>query len=183
MSVDVADRRYVRVVDGRVEWRCLACDTWSLFASDACEGCERPRGQLVSTADVSARAGAGVAAGDAVGGVHRAVAVTATVIAPGAGHVVLGRTLAGFTRLVIAGAWLAAGLHWALGDVPAARLAGGVLLAGVGMLWVTTLADVRAVTRREQEPVGARGLLWLVVLVTVALAGVVAAIVAGAPPG
>jgi hypothetical protein len=162
-----ARARDVRDRAGTVEWRCRRCDTWSPLLAPACVTCG------------SARQGFGETDPERHGReVDPALATGLSVVFPGAGHLVVGRPGTGIARLVL---WLL----WLLGGVATVRGAGSlvlalpglVLLVGAVVLWGATLADVRSlVAGDDREVLGARGLLWLVGGVVVALVvGVLAA--------
>lgn len=122
-----------------------------------------------------------VVAGNA--GSLSALAIVASVVLPGAGHVVLGEIVAGLVRLVVTSAWLGAGLFWWSQSTTVAHMAARVLMVGVCLVWLTSLVDVVAIGRRRPQPVGARGLLWLVVGVTATFVAVVGLIASGVIAG
>jgi len=179
-----ADRRFVRVGDGVVEWRCLSCSHWTVFTDSQCARCDAPRGQLAVLPDEPSAADDADTRvwGEDDAPVRSALAVGLSMIGPGLGHMQGGKRTAGVARFVIFAGWLVAGLMWTWGDLPDVRLAGFVLLGGAVLLWGTTLVDTMAMVRRRDEIFGARGLLWLVIGVTVVLVGVVLLVIMGMAP-
>ncbi|MEX0831072.1 MAG: hypothetical protein WD007_00590 [Nitriliruptoraceae bacterium] len=179
-----ADRRFVRVDDGVVEWRCLSCAHWTAFADNECTRCGAKRGQLAVLADPPLVDD--VPASDDRGQdrrpVRSAMSVILSMIGPGLGHLLWGKRTAGAARFVIFAGWVTAGWLWTWGDLEDVRLAGVVLLGGSVVLWGATLVDTIAMVRGRTEPFGSRGLLWLVVGVTVMLVAVVLAVIMGMAP-
>ncbi|MEX2486430.1 MAG: hypothetical protein WD377_02305 [Nitriliruptoraceae bacterium] len=95
--------------------------------------------------------------------------VVASVLVPGSGHMVLRRFGTGLTRMIVFVAWMTSGAIW-LGDYAAAtQRAVWAVLAGVVILGVISAVDVAALRRGESELVGPRGLLALVITVTLAI--------------
>ncbi len=150
--------RDIRTRDGEVEWRCRVCHGWSALIDPACVRCGAPRHGFGSE---------GSAAPDVPVGPG---AVLATVVLPGLGHVVTRRAGAGLARIAIFVLWAVGGIVWLLSGGDAARAPAVTLLAGAGLLWGLTLVDIVARGGRGDEPIGNRGLLWLVVAVTLGLA-------------
>jgi ribosomal protein L40E len=163
-------RRYVRERDGSVEWRCERCEAWSPLTAETCEACGATRPGMEPHgsprhAEPAPRVGA----------------VAAAAVVPGAGHVLLHRTAAGLARMLVFGLWVTAGMRWLVGGSPAARVPGMVLVLGSLLLWMATLVDTVGLTSpQEREPLGSRGLLWLVVGVTILLALAVTGVTVGA---
>ena len=179
-----ADRRFVRVDDGTVEWRCLSCAHWSAFSDTNCARCGAQRGQLAAVADPPSVTDA---PGDdfwdsAAEPAGSALAVALSIIGPGLGHLQQGQRTAGAARFVIFLVWIIAGSMWTWGTLADVRLAGVVLLVGAGLLWATTLMDTIAVVRLRSEPFGSRWLLRLVIGVTVVLIGVILFVVMALAP-
>jgi hypothetical protein len=163
--------RDVRDVDGTVEWRCARCDGWSPLLAATCATCGR------------ARLGFGEREPDrASPDVDPRLLTAASVVLPGAGHLLAHRPGTGSARLLLWLLWLVGGLATVRG-AGSLRLAapGLVLLAGAAVLWAATLVDVRRfATGDDREVLAARPLLWLVggVLVALVLAVLAAAFLA-----
>ncbi len=158
--------REVRERDGEVEWHCAVCDTWNDLYDGRCAICGSRR---VGFGAVGEEAAASPTAGSS------APPIVASSLLPGLGHLMAGRTGAGLARIAVFGLWLAGGVGWTLSGSGPTRPPGLVLLAGAALLWVATQIDiVSLVGPRRAEPLGNRGLLWLVVGVTVLLAASVA---------
>jgi hypothetical protein len=97
--------------------------------------------------------------------------VIAAVLVPGGGHLMLYRRAAGVARLLVFAIWAGAGGRWLFAGTPVARVPGLVLVTGALLLWASGVVDVAGLTGPgAREPIGNRGLLWLVVGVTIVLA-------------
>jgi hypothetical protein len=155
-----ASDRDVRDRDGTIEWRCARCDTWSPLLAASCATCGGARegfGEREATRgrpDVDPRLLTG-----------------ASLVLPGAGHLLAGRAGTGSARLLLWLLWLVGGLATARGAGSAlVATPGFVLLAGAAVLWAATLVDVRRLTvGDDREVLAPRPLLWLVGGVLVAL--------------
>jgi hypothetical protein len=165
-----ADDRPVRTRGGEVEWRCATCGGWSPLVAPSCPVC----GSLRHGFEVAA------SPSRATPDLPRAVLVTGTVLVPGLGHLLAGRTGTGIARSVLALLWGIAGLALLGGD---ARAAGGSLLLGWAVLLVASLIDLPAPGDvRPREVLSPRRLALLVAVVTGALLlslAVVAPVTAG----
>lgn len=149
----------VRTRGGEVEWHCAACGEWTALAAPACGVCGTARSGF----------GGPTPARRARPEVAPALVLAATVVLPGAGHLLLGRVGTGAARLLLALLWGGGALAMAR-DAAATRGPALVLAAGVLALWIGSLLDVRTeLTGTGREVLSARTLLWLVVGVTVAL--------------
>jgi hypothetical protein len=161
-----ARARDVRVVGGDVEWRCRRCDGWSALAAASCATCAAPREGF----------GGGTATGPART-VAPAVALGASLLLPGAGHLLVGRTGTGVARAVLWLLWSLPGVAAVRGTEGLRALPGVVLLLGAVTLWAATLVDVRRVIDGDPpELLATRTLTWLVG--GVVLAAVAAVLVA-----
>lgn len=155
-----------RTVDGALEWVCAACGGWTTIDSMSCAVCQAPFDQRdEATAPVRDW--------------RRARLVS--VVAPGVGHIIVGRAPSGIARVVLF--WL-----WALGAVllgaDAARgavLPAAVLVAGAVTVHVLTLGDLGRARKGLPERLAGRFLLWLVVGVTgaVLVAGTLPVVTSG----
>ncbi|MGH3442237.1 MAG: hypothetical protein ACRDUY_09380 [Nitriliruptorales bacterium] len=149
-----------RTADGTLEWRCGRCDTWNPLSEDRCGVCwgtfaDTVRGHVED--EVAPRDPASILA--------------ASVVLPGLGHAMLGRT----GQAVVRGGTY---LLWLLGGV--LLLVGGrgsgltlpalPLLSGAAVLLVLTVHDVSVVQRGGgTELLSVRAFLWLVVAVLAGL--------------
>lgn len=154
--------RDVRSVEGEVEWRCGRCGTWSPLDAVTCVTCDGPRTGF-GEANAAAREPSA----------SREALVAASVVLPGLGHLLAGRTGSGAARLVLA-------LSWALGAVAVTRAAGllaaAPLLLGAGIMWVATVRDVLALHRGGPELLTPRVLAGLTAAVVGTLLVVLVAI-------
>lgn len=149
------DGRFRSTEEG-VDWRCASCDAWNPIEVSRCTVCGTGFRQALR-ADEEARPSRDVP-------VERVLA--ATVVLPGSGHLLLGRTATGLGRAVLY-------VVWAVGGVVLLRAAGASgqsalpavpLLLGALVLLVTSVVDALALQRRDdQELLTPRVLLWLTV--------------------
>jgi hypothetical protein len=164
--VEVGD---VRELDGVVEWRCRACESWVALEMPSCHACGSPRAGFGE----DPRPQASVAASN-----HGKV-LTAAALFPGVGHLVAGRTGSGATRLALGLLWLMGGIWWVATTAASGSAPGVVLILGALVLWVASYLDVQAILSGRDEPFGVRGLLWSVVGVTALLMVAVAWLATG----
>lgn len=153
--------RDVRQRDGEVEWRCHVCGGWQPLIVAACETCGTPR------------QGFGEEPGRARPKVSPSIAVVATVVLPGAGHLLLGSVGAGIARLALWLVWLTGGI--AMWSGPGSPAVAGMLLGGALALWAAGLVVTLRLARGTTDPVTAPVLGIGVVVVTLL------AILAGLP--
>ncbi|MPZ74066.1 MAG: hypothetical protein GEU74_12695 [Nitriliruptorales bacterium] len=92
-------------------------------------------------------------------------AVALSALAPGAGHVAVGRHSSGIARLVLFAGWLLGAI--ALGGSGGSRAVTVVapLLLGALVLWAGSLVDLHRLQRGDKELLSGRPLLWLVLAV------------------
>lgn len=154
--VEVGD---VRDLDGVVEWRCRACESWVALEMPSCHACGSPRAGFGE----QPRSEATVAPSE-----HGKV-LTAAAIFPGVGHLRAGRTGSGATRFALGLLWLIGGIWWVATTAASGSAPGVVLILGALVLWVASYLDVQAFLAGRDEPFGVRGLLWSVVGVTALL--------------
>lgn len=160
-SVTSRDGRFRRTGDG-LDWRCAACRTWNPLERGTCATCGASFGQAFAPDDRGAPPPA----------VSETVVVGASLVLPGAGHVLLGRTGAGVLRMVLY-------VSWFLGGVLLLRAAAGsgqsILpavppLAGALVVLVASVVEAqRSATGDERVLLRPRITLWLVVTVLAAL--------------
>jgi hypothetical protein len=156
---DVRDRgvddRDVRERDGEVEWRCGACGGWTPLHLAACLHCASPRrgfGEAASPVRTFPRDGR--------------VLLAASLVLPGLGHLLIGRTGTGLARIVLAVLWVGGGLSL-VRDGGGGGAPGLVLLVGALVLWIATAVDARYLaTGSRTELLGSRALAVLVAIVT-----------------
>ncbi len=154
--VEVGD---VRDVDGVVEWRCHACDSWVALELPTCAVCGAPRAGFGD----QPRADVTLSAAD------RSKVLGGGAAFPGVGHLLAGRLGSGITRLALGGLWLVLGIWWLVTTSSSGNAPGAILILGVVVLWVASYLDVRSLVDGDTERFGVRGLLWLVVGVTTLL--------------
>lgn|GEM_PF-2500152 len=151
----LGDGRFRRSAEG-LEWACGLCREWNPLERTTCRVCgsgfgSQPGDQEAATPDV-----------------QPAVLAGASVLLPGAGHLLLGRTAEGVTRLLLAVVWAAGGLALLSGALASGRpvlpalplLLGWVVLAVACSNDAMVLGGIKG--RVLLEP---RVLLWLVVAV------------------
>jgi hypothetical protein len=158
-----AGQRDVRTVDGEVEWRCVGCDGWNALDAPVCATCASPR-----------RGFGDPALPPPVDPADRTRLVVASVVLPGLGHLLAGRTGTGAARVVTALAWLAGAFLLVRGGGGSVAVA--PLLLGVAVVWAGSLHDVLALVEGGRELLTTRVLLWLTGAVVLSL---VALLVAG----
>lgn len=152
---DGASDRF-RSADDGVEWRCPACDVWNPMELTDCARCGTAFQRTLRLDDRDAPA-RDLPAGQVL---------AMSVVLPGSGHLLLGRTASGLGRVLLYLVWAVGGLvllrEAAATDqsvLPAIPLLGGALA-----LIVTSVVDVLAVQRGDStELLTPRVLLWLTV--------------------
>ena len=82
-----------------------------------------------------------------------------SAIAPGAGHIAVGRYGSGWARLVLFLSWLVGAL---LMSSSGGARAGVPLLLGAAVMWGGSLVDLRRLQEGQEELLVGRRLLWLV---------------------
>ena len=164
-----AEARDIRVRGGDVEWRCAACGAWSPLEDPVCTVCVAPRHGF---------GGEGAPATSPTASAGQTTAVVASVLLPGLGHVLRGSVGTGLARMVL---WLrggGGGIAVLLGS--GGGLAAAVLLLAALLVWAVTLVDLQRLAAGRPPLATGRVLAWSVVGVTVVLALVALAAVAGA---
>lgn len=156
-----ASARDVRTRDGEVEWRCATCGGWNALTASVCTACGAARqgfGEPAAATEIRTDR-------------EPAVVIGASVLLPGAGHLLMGRVGTGIARLLLALLWALGGVAMLAGDAGgAAQLPAMVLFVGALAVWIGSVLDARSlVMGSSAEVLGSRVLLWLVVGVTVAL--------------
>lgn len=92
-----------------------------------------------------------------------ATALLLSAVAPGAGHLSVGRYGAGLARLVLFCAWVLGAVLLATSAGSGALIAATPLLLGAVVLWALTLVDLYRLQQGESEILAGRTFLWLVV--------------------
>lgn len=140
-----------------IDWRCERCESWNPIEHDRCTVC----GHALSGALTSARDG-----GDRE--VDETMVVAASVLLPGAGHLLLGRVGPGVLRALLYALWLGGGFLL----LRAAAASGQTVLPAVPLLVGALVVLACSVTEAQQTATGndltlltPRVTLWLVVAV------------------
>lgn len=149
------DERFRRTEEG-LDWRCDVCQQWNPIEVTSCTVCGSAFGRSLSPAS------------DANHEVPETTVMVASSAAPGLGHILLGKRIAGWSRLVTWGLWFVGGL-WLLLE---ARSVGGSvlpaipLLLGAVIIWVSSPIDALTARRGSSDEIlRPRVFLWLVVAV------------------
>lgn len=150
-----SDSRFRRSEEG-VDWCCAACDAWNPLERSTCTVCGTSLTE--SLQDDVAPAPERVSLG---------AVVAASVLLPGAGHVLLGRSAAGIGRLILYLVWASGGLALlsAAAGADGSMLPALPLLTGAFVLLATSVLDAVALQRGDvtTEILSVRALLWLTV--------------------
>jgi TM2 domain-containing membrane protein YozV len=96
-------------------------------------------------------------------------ALAASVVLPGAGHVLLGRITAGLARMAVAVAWVVAAASWINHHAMPAQRGAWAAVVGVALLWVLTLVDVVRLARDEPAEILTAARLFVLVSVVTAM--------------
>lgn len=137
-----------------LEWICVACESVNPIEASSCAACGLPFTARFATAEPPPE-------------VDWAAARTASLLAPGLGHIRAGRPATGAARLLLFGVWALGGILILTGTGATGLPVAGPLLLGAGAVHVTTQLDLRALQSGGGEILAGRTLLWLVVGVTV----------------
>lgn len=150
-----------------VQWQCPQCDRYNSIDAQHCEVCGTAFLDKFKSEEVEEPR-------------NWTAALLMTALAPGAGHIAVGRHGSGVARLVLY-------LGWVIGAAAVAGFAGGrgalvitPLVLGALVLWAGSIVDVYRLQRGESELLGGRSLLWLVVGTLVLMGLGLFAAVAGA---
>lgn len=145
-----------RSVAGAIDWRCATCDSWNPLEITRCAVC----GASFSTALQGPEDAAPPSA------VSEQTAVLASVALPGLGHVLAGRRLTGWLRIIFF-------LGWAVGGFLLARAAVSSgqpitpslpLFVGALVIWVASVVDAQATVRTGSDTILVpRVFMWLVI--------------------
>lgn len=143
--------RPIRAGDQGIVWQCPSCDTANSIESAACRVCGTPFSRLFEGESTGPQVNPGRAVG-------------LSLLFPGAGHLVLGRTAEGVARAVVFGYALAIVV-----SILVARVGGGIgpflplllvsAVAGVG-LYAVTAVDAGRIARGERPVLPTRALLY-----------------------
>ncbi|MFP5309361.1 MAG: zinc ribbon domain-containing protein [Actinomycetes bacterium] len=163
----LGDGRFRRGPEG-LDWACGRCGTWTPMERTTCPGCGARFGsELVGDGEPPLRTD-----------VPPVAALVASALLPGAGHVLLGRPVAGIGRALLYVLWLVGGVLLLQGAAAseASLLPAMPLVAGAFVLLFGSVYDAHLLTSGStQQVLGSRTLLWLVVgvvgLTTIAFLG------------
>ncbi|MBW3659247.1 MAG: zinc finger Ran-binding domain-containing protein [Actinobacteria bacterium] len=156
-----SDGRLRRTEEG-LDWRCPACETWNPIERHTCVSCGAAFTRAFARGDDEA----------ATPEVTEPVAVGASLLLPGLGHVLLGRTPAGALRMILYVTWLLGGLvllRAAAGSGQPVLPAIPLLLGAMVVLVASVIEVQRTVAGADTVLLTARITLWLVVAVLGAL--------------
>lgn len=96
-------------------------------------------------------------------------ALALSAVAPGAGHMAVGRYGSGAARLILFLTWMAGALLLGVDGGAGAMLAVAPLLLGAVVVWAGTLVDLQRLSQAQEEFLVGRRLLVLVIAVLVLL--------------
>lgn len=150
------DGRFRRTQDG-LDWRCAACETWNPIERQTCVTCAEPFTRTFAPAEDAPRRE-----------VDEATAVGASIVLPGAGHVLLGQGPAGALRIILYVIWLLGGvvlLRSAAGSGQPVLPALPPLLGALVVLVASVVEVQRTVSGDDTVLLTPRVTLWLVVVV------------------
>lgn len=140
--------------DGTVEWACPRCGTYTSVEEPVCQACGTPMTERFAGSEQPE---------------HQpqqwTTALWLSVVAPGAGHLLVNRIGGGIARVLLFLVWVAGGWTLLQADGPGGPVAAPLLL-GAAVIWAGSLADLVFLSRGGRELLGGRVLLWLVVGVT-----------------
>jgi hypothetical protein len=133
-----------------VQWQCPQCDRFNSIEVQHCEVCGTAFFARFQEQQVEPPR-------------NWNAALLMSVLAPGAGHISVGRYGTGVARLVLY-------LGWVIGAMAVTSFAGGrgalvvtpLILAAL-VLWAGSIVDVYRLQHGDKELLGGRSLLWLVV--------------------
>lgn len=139
-----------------VDWCCAACDAWNPLERSTCAVCGTSLTESLQQDE-----------NPAPERVPLGTVVAASVLLPGAGHMLLGRQAAGIGRLILYLVWASGGLALlsAAAGADGTFLPALPLLTGAFVLLATSVLDAVAVRRGDvtTEILSVRALLWLTV--------------------
>ena len=136
--------------DDQIEWACPECEHFNAIELQTCEICgtsfaERFREEPAEAAPQNWPA-----------------ALAMTAIAPGAGHLAIGRYGSGAARLLLFCSWMVGALLLLTSGGGRAVGVAMPLLLGALIMWAASLLDIYRLSRGEAEVLVGRKLLWLV---------------------
>lgn len=150
-----SDPRFRRSEEG-VDWCCAACDAWNPLERSACAVCGTSLSETLQEDETPAPPQ-----------VSLTTVVAASIVLPGAGHVLMGRQAAGVGRLVLYAVWASGGfaLLRAAAGADGSLLPALPLITGAFVLLATSVLDAMALRRGDvtTEILSVRALLWLTV--------------------
>jgi len=137
----------------QVEWECPRCGEYHSLDQLACDVCGASFADRYRPAMAEAPP------------VNWQLALVLSALAPGAGHVAIGRYGSGLARLLLFVVWLLGAFTVLTGAGSGAALVAAPLLLGVAVLWVTGLVDIQRLRDGRPALLNNRAFLWLVVAV------------------
>ena len=143
-----------RRVGDELEWACPQCGQFNSIDDVACAVCGTAFVERFRAAEEPAPPR----------NWNQALAFSA--VAPGAGHIAIGRYGSGWARLVLFLSWLVGAL---LMSGSGGARAGVPLLLGAAVMWGGSLVDLRRLQEGREELLVGRRLLWLVLSVLLLL--------------
>ena len=166
----VAPTEGFRRRDDVVEWECPQCAHYNAIELQRCEVCgtafvERFRQDTTPVEH------------------NWPVAMALSAVAPGAGHLAIGRNGSGSARLLLFCGWLAGAVLLVTSGGASALVVATPLLLGALIVWALSLLDLYRLKSGESELLVGRQLLWLVVGVLVLLVVGLFGTVGTAAPG
>lgn len=152
-DADVRTAGQFRRVGDRFEWVCRICGTWNEVGVLRCVTCNTGFGHSVAPTEPEPLP------------LEQPVALVASAVLPGLGHLLNGQTATGLVRVMLfllwaVGAWLIGSEAVAAGQ---SALPMFPLLIGAALMWVVSLYDVRALYTDSPPLLSGRLVLWSVV--------------------
>lgn len=136
-----------RRVGDQLEWACPQCGQFNSIDDPACAVCGTPFVERFRADEEP----------EPPRNWSQALAFSA--VAPGAGHLAVGRYGSGWARLVLFVSWIIGAL---LMSSSGGARAGVPLLLGAAVMWAGSLVDLRRLQQGQEELLVGRRLLWLV---------------------
>ena len=142
-----------RRIDDRFEWVCRVCDTWNEVGVLRCQLCGVGFGESVAPEEPEEIE------------VAEPVALVASALLPGVGHLLIDRTASGAVRVFLFLLWAVGAflIGSAAADAGQSLLPAFPLLFGAILMWIVSLYDVHAVYTDSDQLLDSRVVLWSVV--------------------
>lgn len=139
-----------RRVGDELEWECPECGSFNGIELTSCAICGTSFLQRFRSEEPEPER-------------NWSAALLLSAVAPGAGHLSVGRYGTGAARLLLFVAWIVGALMLATSAGSGALVAATPLVLGALILWAMTLFDVYRLQQGESEILAGRTFLWLVV--------------------